>query len=183
MARFKVEVFKAYQGEQWGNVYLIEAAGLAEAINAAGPIADMDQAMHKPRVTQLYARVSDVQPGTDVFATIPLNRLGTGNSNGTSLPLYCTCRVDLQVQGGGRPSRKYFRMPIEEGDQVDGSLTSTFLGIYAGVLQGGLNALSSAGVQFVDPDGQAIVNAVIYPNVQMRQLHRRRKRSAAAPAP
>ena len=181
MAVFKVEVFKSYQQETWGNVYHLAAADLVAANNSLSIIVDAEKAFHMNVVSFVSGRVADLTPGTDAFYTTPLSGTGAAGPGAASVPLWDTVRVDFPVAGGGRPSRKFYRGVLEESLVEYLTVNATKLAAIVLELNEMIVALAAEGTPYVDVDAQLIETAVGWPKVQMRQLHRKRRR-AAAPA-
>lgn len=185
MAQFRIQVFKRLAGSdrEWSNTYRVNAADLDAASVGVPSIGSMEQQLHLDNVTITRALVSDVNPATDIFATIPLNLTGSraGGSDGAWLPIFNTMRVDVQVVGGGRPSRKFYRGPILESDQQGGFLSPTLVTLLTDQVNGLITVLDGDGTPLIDPDGQEWDTAVGQSKVQMRQLHRKRKKKVTTP--
>jgi hypothetical protein len=179
MALFIVQVFKqAFDQRPWSNVYFINAGDLSAATVLAGDLVTAERDLHYDVVTFLRYRVSNTIPGDDVFSVTSVGLPGTISSSGADfLPLFNTLRVDFNVDGGGRPSRKFYRTPIAENEQTAGIIDASPLVTWQGRVTDFLDALGAAGIDWVDPDGQQIISGSVQRNVQMRQLHRRRRRS------
>lgn len=177
-ATFKAQIYKHVPGKRpWSNVYLLDAADLLAAVAMGESIVAPETNLHHEVV--LYDRlvVSSLTPRDGVFEVIPLSTTGNvGLSGADWLPIYNTMRIDFHVIGGGRPSRKYYRSPISEADQIDGIFTSDALDTWQTRAMGFLTSLLGAGVAWVDPDGQSIDAASVQEEIQMRQEHRKRKK-------
>ena len=176
MPVFKIEMFKRLGSENWANVYHVEAATLLSATDAVPIIRNMEVGMHLDTVTIEYARVSTLAEGDGIYTTIPINSAGGRSSAGGTLPLFNTLRADFPPDGGGRPSRKYFRGALTEGDISFDTISGVRLADAQTVLDNLIDNLQTAGLPYVDVDGQTIQVASPYTRVQMRQLHRRRRR-------
>jgi hypothetical protein len=175
MPMFAMDSQKVLNGEFWTNRYMIEATDLATATTAAAFIRDKERNVHSTIVTFDKYRVSDTVVGTDVYQVVNDNVQGTRAApNGEWMPLFCVLRVDFNTVGGGRPSRKYLRLPLYEDDCYQGNtaqaIRTLVLTSYAGPLIGLAN--------FVDVDGQAFSSASASLAVGMRQLRRGSKRRA-----
>ena len=178
-ATFKVQVFKHVPGKRpWSNVYLLDAADLLDAVDQANSLIAPETNLHHDVVIYDRALVSSLTPLDGVFEVIPLATNGQiGLSGADWLPIYNTMRADFHVVGGGRPSRKYYRSPISEADQEDGVFTSDAYDTWQTRLQGFLTSVIGAGVNLVDPQGQTLDSVALIPEIQMRQEHRKRRRS------
>lgn len=177
---FKVEVFKSANGEEWGNVWYVNAADMDAANTAAAVIIDAEEDITGSLVTFTSARVSTAQPNDNVFTTIPINSTGHVEITGNYLPLWDTIRVDFPA-ASGRPGRKYIRgaLGTEHLSGNFGQLDAGKVTDAAGVFNALISNLASAS-PLVQPDGDAYVSAAPASHVQMRQLHRKR-RAAATP--
>lgn len=185
MPHYLVQIFKTHNFEPrpWSNVYQIDAASLVVATNAADMIATAERGFHKVSVTFLYARISTTTEGDDEYTTLPINLPGVIADPADALPLWNTLRADINVVGGGRPSRKFYRLPLGEAEtngmailvgqrnQVITALTQ---------LNSDLAALS---VFLEDPQAQRWSVDTVLERIQMRQLHRRRRRIISTPSP
>lgn len=182
MPLFRIQVFKQLTGSdrEWSNTYLVSDPLFSSAVDAAVAIATAEAPLYLDNVTITRSRASDITPGTDVFATTSHNFIGSRatGADGDWLPLFNTFRADLNVTGGGRPSRKYYRLPFLESEQQAGFIDPTTLTTLVGLVNDIIVAANDAGPTLVDPDGQVITTAVGFPRVQMRQLHRKRRRAA-----
>src|SRR6184192_1675970 len=111
MPIFRAQIFKQLDGSEreWSNTYPVQATDIDAAVTAVAGIPNHERPLHGDNVTITRMRVSDIVPGTDVFVIVPVGLVGTAFSAADQewLPLFNTVRVDIQVAGGGRPSRKY----------------------------------------------------------------------------
>lgn len=179
--QFRIQVFKQLTGSdrEWSNTYLYEADDLATAQAAGQAIGGVEVGFHLDNVTISRVLTSDTDPDTDVFAVDVLNLIGTRGtgSGGQWLPLFNVFRIDINVVGGGRPSRKYYRGPVLESDNVGGFVDPTVRGAIEASFAALITAANAEGGELVDPDGQAYVNGVTFSKVGMRQLHRKRRKT------
>lgn len=169
--RVTVEKFYPTAQEYWTNVYHVNAADMDAADTAADAIVQAERAITDNRVTITKSRVDDGLPNTAVWSTRIYNQLGTLDLNGADLmPLFVVARVDLEVQGGGRPSRKYLRATFSEGEAT----ATTIHPVVQGRLANYAAALAAAGA--CDPQGQAVITGSPWPMPAMRQLRRGSKK-------
>lgn len=174
---YEVTIQKSLNFEFWTNVYHLRADNLAGALSQAYQIIeDIEKPLHLEYVAFDSMRVRP-QGTSDQGTTVPLNEVGeiTGEA---FLPLYNTLRVDFPV-ALGRPSRKFYRLPITETRQNNGLFQDSFLTFVQTTITGALDG--SNGLQLCDVDGQAIIGAAPYKNVAMRQLRRGAKRRVITP--
>ena len=177
MAIFKFEVFKSLGRERWGNTYLIASDTLVNA-DAYGieNVVPFEQQVHDQRVTFEESRTSTLTPNDGQFITTVLG--GTGDATyGEYLPLYNTVRVDITRDGVGRSARKYYRTPVPEGEQDNGVLSTTFVNAFNTAINDLIATGAVPGTHLCLPDGDAWLAGSTRTAVQMRQLHRKRRRS------
>lgn len=172
-----VQIFKQLGNEKWSNRYIVDSPSLVEASQAAVTISLRERNFHATNVQFTHARVSTVAPNDELFTTVPFNAVGAMTIDGGQLPLWNCVRVDISV-GGGRPSRKFYRCPIDEGRTENGAVSGTF----ASAITADINALISEiqtldSSTLADPDGQDWVDATVHGLLVNRKLHRRRRRT------
>lgn len=173
MPLYNVDIEKVLTGEYWTNRYVVFGADLAAAITSANMIYEAERDITKSVVTFTKYRVSDQDPETDTYQIINLNTAGTVAPDGNMLPLFNVVRVDFNTTGGGRPSRKYLRLPLYTTEVgASGALASGILGGVQSEYADVLAALTA----YVDVDNQAISSGSVWPFVSMRQLRRGTRR-------
>lgn len=176
-SNYRLEIFKSLQSEQWANSYTIRHDNLVEAETAAQLLLDFERNLHDSRVFFDYYIVSHPDPLTRIFKHVPINLPGQRNTDGAQyLPLFNTVRVDLETTDTD-PGRKYFRIPLPELNQQNGQLEAVYRTSVQTVLDTNLNG-NLAVIGLVTRDAVYVVQATVHAQVQMRQLHRRRKRTA-----
>ncbi len=169
------DIEKMLQGEYWTNRYIIRAADMAAATVIAGTIQGLEKTISQGDVLFTRYRVSDGQPNTDVYQITQVNNFGDRiDPPGTMLALFNVVRCDFTTAGGGRPSRKYLRGILTEGQVEFNTITPAMVGLVATNYVNPLVGLSG----FVDVDDQEINAGSVYPFVGMRQLRRASKRQA-----
>lgn len=182
MAFFKIQVFKTVTGSdrEFSNVYRVEAADLNTVGLVLSDLCNQESHIFLDNVTVTRARASDENPATDAFivhtANIPGDRATA--DGGQFLPLFNCFRVDLDVVGGGRPSRKYYRGPILEADIAYGLIDAGVRDNIEDQVAQIIVILNTGDAPWVDPDGQMVITPHCLAPVQMRQLHRKRRRTA-----
>jgi hypothetical protein len=184
MALYTVQVFKNLDvnpDRHWTNVYHVDAAGLDDAVLAVDPIVTGEVSFHRSNIVFSSARVSTTAEGDNTFTVVPLNENGgRGISSDQAIPLFNTVRVDIARSTAGRPDRKFYRLPICENDQANFILDSGLQSSIASAVDGMIAAVAAlgSGQKLVGRLGGDWVSAVVAPAVQMRQLHRKRRRSS-----
>jgi hypothetical protein len=177
---FVADIEKMYQGEYWTNRYVIAAASLAAAVTAASTLVEAERLVTTNGVLFTKFRVSDTDPATDIYQVTNSNLFGLASTGGSQLlPLFNVVRVDFSTQGGGRPSRKYLRGILTEGD-ID---FNALVGARVTAIQNNYVNQCLAVPQFVDVDQQSFSVGSVYPFVGMRQLRRGSKRKAVSSDP
>lgn len=178
MAIYQVDIEKSLTAAgtntvYWTNVYHVQAADIAAAINTGQGIVTAEKAFHLTTTAFTKMRVQATSPLASSGTIVPLT--GTGGRAGAAyLPLFNVYRIDFNV-GGGRPSRKYIRGPFAQADQSNGAVSGTaFTAANAYV-----TALLNLSV-VCDPQGQVFVSGALFPQVGMRQLRRGSKRKTTA---
>ena len=174
MALYKVDVEKLYNNEYWTNVYHIDAVSMVDAGIQMDAIVAFEASIHFVPVTITKARVSTVTPNDNQYITKVYNTPGTRDATGNDfLPLFNVIRVDITDSGFGRPERKYFKLPVSEQMQNDGTLNNTIIS----EITAAFNALiANDDVALTGPNGESLVSATTFPKVGMRQLRRGSKR-------
>lgn len=171
MPLFQLDIEKRLGSEFWTNRYFLNADTFENAVTIGGDVTNMEQGFHATQVTFTRYRLSD--PNSEQYVIVPVNETGTAEPSGSLLPLFNTWRVDLPAVTG-RPSRKYYRGVLSEGN-INGDALDADFGPY--VVTIGLQLSTGPTVNgIVDPQGQILTGATSYPFVQMRQLRRSRRR-------
>lgn len=169
MPLYKVDVEKLLATEYWSNRYLVEANTIQDAADEADAIVATERTFHSGLVTFTKVRTSEFPQGGGFFIVKPIGLAGQRVVSGDLLPLFVTVRVDFPA-GLGRPSRKYYRGCIGEGDIVGANMVAgsrTFI-------QTSVNAFDPRTL--VDPQVSPLGTGVVQLAVQMRQLRRGTKR-------
>lgn len=174
----EVKVYMQYGDRFWSNVWEVESPDLATVIANTGPFITF----HRDLLLDVYsvARILIREAGTtDAFSQLIVNESGNMDATGSKLlPLYDTVGLVLSGSFLGRTGLKYLR-----GLLVDGSIDTNGLivdGVKALVL-GALGTLSgdlaAEGIDIILEAGKVVTDGSIRPLPQMRQLHRKRKKT------
>lgn len=173
-ATHRIEIHKSLMGEEWTNAYLMECISMTEAQTFAELLAFFERNMHRDVVRFDYALASTLTEDDRIFRHIPLNTYGIVTTTGAPwLPLYCTMRVDFGTLDSD-PCRKYYRLPVLEVDQENGLFVS-------GAISDKNAAINThffttvLGDNLFSPKGHVVVSGSVHQEVQMRQLHRRKR--------
>lgn len=173
MSLFQIDIEKSLGSEFWSNRWLVDVDGLPNAIVVGAFIVEGERAFHSVGVNFTRYRAASTAVGDGIFAITPIGETGERATGGALLPLFNTLRADLPAVSG-RPSRKYWRGVLTEGD-INGALVETDFSAFMDYFLGAL--APEATNQIVDPQGQTLTDIVLHPYVQMRQLRRGRRRS------
>lgn len=177
MPGYQVDIEKSMGGEFWTNRYFIDRGNVNNAALAAMEIVSGERSFHRVGVTFTKLRVRSKVVGDEEFVTIPLNQPGLLATSGPFLPLFNVVRVDVAVVGGGRPSRKYYRIGLCAGDLEPGvGKITTLAASINGLVEAMMEAVSSGGGSILDPDNQVWDSAATFSDVAMRQLRRGSRR-------
>lgn len=182
MPVFQVDIEKQLGLEFWTNVYYVRGVDLAEAVTAGQVLANMEVQIHKPAVTITRFRTRTTTVGDEVYNTTTVGLIGEASAAGDYLPLFNTYNAVLSTPQG-RPSRKYYRLPVSEGEQasglwIQGAAVNIAVSIDAARIQ-----LQSAGTPWVDLDDQPILIVGYDRSVGMRQLRRGSRRRSTPVLP
>lgn len=179
MAIFGIQLFKTHPlngSREWSNVYHVRCATSLIAIGIADEIIAAERTFHNVSTVFARARAFSITPGDDDFQTSVINENGLRTDPSQNYPLWDTLRVDITVVGGGRPSRKFYRLPLGEADVVNLEVDGTLRSSVDTALEGLRVSLDTATTPLVDLDDQPWQDVAAFHAVQMRQLHRKRRR-------
>jgi len=175
MTRFIITVHKVMQvnqnQERWSNVYHGEVIDLEAALDLGVSIANIEQAVYKDYVTMSRVTAIEDQPEPPPGGSRVLT--GGGDITGDEtlmLPLFNSVRCTFS-DGNGRPSQKYLRLPLEEGDVTSGTITTTLSNLVSLDYVAPLVALSG----LVSNTGDTFTEGAVVPAIQMRQLNWKRR--------
>lgn len=156
--------------EEWVNRYVVRAADILSAISIAQQIVTAERAVHKDYVRFLDITLEPVILGTGGGTVVALSGVGGVASTGERMPLFVCVRVWFRPQTG-KPSQKYLRLPLQEGEVANDVVASGVITLLTNSYITPLMGLTG----LVDPQGQTFQTAGVKPSVQERQLRRRRE--------
>ena len=182
MAIFRIQVHYQFGTiGKWSNVYHCNTSDIANAnlqfeINAVPALL----ALLHPACQMNRLLVSD--PAGSAFIVTPINEAGTSATTDSLLPLFNSAKVIFPVSGFGRPDLKYIKGFLTETLVDTGDLTPATVT--------GLDNQFTAIIGLMDDDsaplcsstGELYNNVTVQVPVQMRQMHRKRRKTVA-PAP
>jgi hypothetical protein len=121
----------------WSNVYHVTAATLGDAVTLADTLSDLEVSIHNSAARIHSAHIVEV--GTPINAvTVPIDLVGAHSETGDTLPYFVAVRVDFVPQFG-RAGRKFYHLPVTEGDQANGQLS----GAMGSFLQSAFDAIAA----------------------------------------
>jgi hypothetical protein len=93
------------------------------------------------------------------------------------LPLFNSVKVLFPLLSGGRPDYKYFKGFLTESNSGDGLVESASLSGIATLLGTLITDMDAAGATLVDNGGTNYSVVTPQAAIQMRQMHRKRRRT------
>lgn len=183
MAIFRVQVhYKQGITGKWSNVYHVQAAAIdtAASVFATEATPVLLQLLH-PDCTM--DRLLTSNPITKQFIITPIDEPGTSADSGSLLPLFNSVRVLFPVPGFGRPDLKYLKGFLTETLVEDQKLTPTTATGIDNQFTALVDLMDTNGVPLCSESGELYQLVVVQDEVQMRQMHRkRRKKATSVPA-
>lgn len=177
MTLMRLQVFYARgEGSKWSNVYHSNADTLAAL--TANFVSDMQTPLLSAldpscRLTKILAS-STID---DTFSEVSIEEVGTHFGAGSLLPLWNCVKVFFSTAGLGRPDYKFYKGFVGEDNTATDVIDSGQLSDLVADLQTMIDDMSSDGTPLVSNEGDIWLAATGQPGVQMRQMHRRRKRT------
>jgi len=181
MAIFRVQVnYQLGTVGKWSNVWHVDAADLSTAADGfeGGGVPNLLPLLHNG-ATLVSLLVSD--PDTNAFISRPINAAGTSSASDDILPLYNTVKVLFPSPTFGRPDYKFLKGFVTESVQTAGNINSGTIGAITGFMDSLIADMITASAPLVSLNGEAYADVSIQSAVQMRQMHRRRRRATPTP--
>lgn len=179
MAVFRVQVFysRGVTGK-WTNVWHVDGASIPDVANSFSATAVPDLLPLLDSSCQLVRYLVSDLAGVQ-FDSVDINEAGTSTASGDMLPLFNSVKVLLNDGQLGRPDLKYLKGLVTESVQTGGELNATFVSAVDVLVTTLLSDMSANATPLCSEDGNEYVTASVQPAVQMRQMHRKRKRTVA----
>jgi len=176
MAVFRAQVFYEIVGVgKWTNVYHVDAANLvdADASIVGTLVPQLLPFLHSSGriVKTLTSSLAD-----DTFIDSSINEAGTSAFTDSRLPLFNSVKVLFDTAGGGRPDYKFLKGWLTEALNDSGQVTPSDADDLDTGLTGAITAMAADDVPLCSEDGSLWSNVSVQPDIQMRQMHRRRRR-------
>lgn len=171
----RVQIFFTQTGDRfWTNVFHVNAVTIdAAAAWANTTLATVMTSQLADNFRAVKTLVDHI--GDDTFVTTPISIVGGVNGAGY-LPLFNTIKVNFSVAGHGRNDYKFVRGWLIESLVEDSQILEGTRTALEAIFDGLITDSAAAGVDLVDSDGNLWLTASVQSAVQMRQLHRRRKK-------
>jgi len=176
MAVWRVQV-NYIQGlsAKWSNVWHVSASDIIAAadgfqLNGVPHLIDL---LH-PSCTLNSLLTSD--PASDAFVTTPIAQPGEAANTDSMLPLFCSAKVLFPVGGFGRPDLKYFKGYLTESVTSNQEIDSAVAGGITTIVEAMITAMSGGGTPLCDAAETEYTVATTQIPIQMRQMHRKRKK-------
>jgi hypothetical protein len=176
MAVFRSQVFFSCDTvRKWSNVYHVSATTLAIAAaswaTALPSLLDMlADACQLDRIL-----VSSLTDGS--FIQTVYNQAGTSVSGGTLLPLFNSAKVVIQPNNAGRPDVKFIKGWLTEDRHSAFNILAPSRTFLDTAMTNMISDMSTNTTPLVSENGDLWVSPSVQEAVQMRQMHRRRRRS------
>lgn len=176
MAIFRSQVFYSCNTiNKWSNVYHVSASTLA--IASASWLTALPFLVDLLNDSCLLERilVSSLTDGS--FIQTIYNETGDDVSGGTLLPLWNSVKVLIQPNNAGRADVKFLKGFITEDKHSLFNLSSGVSTAVDVLFQNMIDAMTTNSTPLTSANGDLWVSASVQPSVQMRQMHRRRRRT------
>ena len=181
MPIFRVQVnYVLGSAAKWSNVWHVSASDLATAANefATTGVAILQDLLHEDCAINSLL-VSD--PSTSDFITRPINVDGTSTHVESLLPLFNSAKI-LFVDGSfGRPDYKFLKGYLTEGTTENFNINSDIITEIDLKITDLITNMADASVPLVSADNDEYVSVSTQVAIQMRQMHRRRRRTVVTP--
>lgn len=177
MATIRVQVFyQRGEGDKWTNVYHLSVTDLAEAISSF-------TTFMKPTLLDLLSpscRIVKVLASSlvdDTFIESAVETAGTSGFTDSLLPFFNCAKVLVGTASLGRPDVKFMKGWLTEAMTASGVIDPARVSELATAFNEMISDLDGNGTPLVADDAGLWGLASVQPNIQMRQMHRRRKRT------
>jgi len=168
------------EGSKWTNVYHVDADDLTSVIAAFG------DNMLDPLLSNLHpsARIVKVLVSSltdDTFVENGYEAFGTSSFTDSRLPVFNCVKAQFNTAGLGRPDVKYYKGWATEENSDSEFFDPTALSAFAVNITDFIGDMSSNTTPLVSENGDLWLSVTCKPAVQMRQMHRKRKKTPPAP--
>jgi hypothetical protein len=176
MATWRVQV-KYIQGlsAKWSNVWHVNAPDIISAADGflLNGVPQLLLLLH-PSCSIDSLLTSD--PASDAFVVTPVSQAGLAANTDSLLPLFNCIKVVIPVGGFGRPDLKYMKGYLTESVTEDQLIDSDVAGGITTILETMINDMLTGETPLCDADGTEYTVVTTQIPIQMRQMHRKRKK-------
>jgi hypothetical protein len=136
------------------------------------------QLLH-PTCTLVKTLISD--PLSTDFVEAIYNNNGASGFDDSILPLFNCVKVFFQPTGFGRPDYKFVKGFLTEANSTSTEVDPAQAAHVDSVFTALLAAMVTAGASLIAEDGALWTSPSVQSAIQMRQLHRKRKKKVTTP--
>jgi len=161
---------------KWSNVWHVNAPDLITAANAmeSAGIPNLLPLLHNSAQIASFLVSSEID---DTFITRPVNAAGTSAQTDQILPLFNSVKAFLIDDSNGRPDYKYLKGYLTELLQADGLVAAGVVTAVTTNLGNMADEMNTANSPLVSADNDQYISISVAPAVQMRQMHRKRRKA------
>lgn len=165
--------------QKWSNVWHVVAADILTAADSfvINSVPDLLPILN-PACTLVSVLTSD--PLTTAFTVNTLNLAGTSTIGSAMLALFNCVRVIIPVAGFGRPDIKYMKGWLTEDSVSGDNINPDAVTVFTTHMDTMFSDAIASDAPLCSETGETYATAVVQPAVQMRQMHRKRKKSVPA---
>lgn len=165
---------------KWSNVWHCQADDVLDAsVKFRVGCEDHLLALLHPACLLVSTLASD--PASDAFVSDVYEENGTSGDTAEMLPLFNSVKVIIPTPGFGRPDLKYFKGYITELGQNNTGLTASSISDFDTHVTGMITDMVTEGAPLCSFEGDNYTNVTVQQAVQMRQMHRRRRKTVVTP--
>jgi len=160
---------------KWSNVWHVNAPDLITAADAFEDhgVPNLLPLLHNSAQLASLLISSEIDA---TFITRPINAAGTSAQTDQILPLFNSVKAFLVDDSNGRPDYKYLKGYLTELLQADGLVASGAVTAVTSNLTTMAADMNTANSPLVSADNDQYVSISVAPAVQMRQMHRKRRK-------
>lgn len=173
----RIQVFyQRGEGDKWTNVYHANGSTLPvvrDAVVSAMLPQLLDLLAPSCRIVKfLVSSLSD-----DTFLEQSVEQAGTGALTDSLLPFWNCAKVLIQTASLGRPDIKFMKGLLTEDITESGVIDSTLITDIVSDFNTMIGDMEDASAILCADDGGVWETVSVQPTIQMRQMHRRRRRT------
>lgn len=179
MPVFRVQIHYTFGASgKWSNVWHVSADNLIAAEFGVRTVIVPDLLPLLHNNCQLASILVSDESSSD-FITTPINTNGTSAAADELLPLFNSVKALFSDGSLGRPDYKFFKGLLTESMQADGIIPSGVTSDLDDLLEALITDADDGSIPLVSADNDQYASASVQPAVQMRQMHRKRRRTPA----